>query len=229
MAIFERTERAPDTTGERLNKLRAGVLGANDGIVSVAATVIGVAAATQSVAVIATAGVAALAAGAFSMSAGEYISVSTQRDTEEALLASTESEGILSARLADDLVERGVTREIAQTAAGEMVAHDPERALASIEGIDPDDLVNPWHAAWASFFSFIAGAALPLLTILALPTSSRIPATFAAVLVALALTGYVSARLGGADRRRAVLRTMFGGALAMAATYGIGSLFDIPV
>lgn len=220
-------EREPDTVGARLNKLRAGVLGANDGIVSVAATVIGVAAATSSVPVIATAGLAALAAGAFSMAAGEYVSVSSQRDTEEALLGAEESDERLLTRLAEDMRMRGASDDVARTAALQMLTHDPDRAAGSLEGIDPSDLVNPWHAAWASFFSFIAGATLPLLTILFLPPSTRIVATFAAVLVALGLTGYVSARLGGADRRRAVLRTMAGGALAMAATYGLGSLLSI--
>lgn len=229
MTILDRTERASGSTGERLNKLRAGVMGANDGIVSVAATVIGVAAATDSMPVIATAGLAALSAGAFSMAAGEYISVSTQRDTEKAILSSDEQTAMLQTRLAEDLAERGVSADLAETAAQEMVDHDPATALAALASIDPDDLVNPWHAAWTSFFTFIAGAALPLLTILLFSQGSRIPATFVAVLVALALTGYVSARLGDADRRRAVLRTMAGGALAMAATYGIGSLFDVPV
>ncbi len=229
MALLDGSNREPDTVGERLNKLRAGVLGANDGIVSVAATVIGVAAATTSVPVILTAGLAALAAGAFSMAAGEYISVSTQRDTEKAVLGAQESHHTLQERLVEDMTSRGVSAETAATAAREMTAHDPSRALGSLEGIDPDDLVNPWHAAWASFFAFIAGAILPLLTILLLPAGVRIPATFVAVLVALALTGYFSAKLGDADRGRAVLRTMIGGALAMTATYGIGSLLDVPV
>ena len=182
MAMLDRSNREPDTVGERLNKLRAGVLGANDGIVSVAATVIGVAAATTSVPVILTAGLAALAAGAFSMAAGEYISVSTQRDTEKAVLGAQESHHTLEERLVEDMTSRGVSAETAKTAAREMTAHDPSRALGSLEGIDPDDLVNPWHAAFASMLSFVAGAIIPLVTILATPTAMAVPATMTALI-----------------------------------------------
>lgn len=227
MAILELN--LADTTAARLNKLRAGVLGANDGIVSVAATVIGVAAATQSVPVIATAGFAALAAGAFSMSAGEYISVSTQRDTEKVLIEDEEDHDEIRSRLTAQLQQDGAEPATAAAAARQMVTHSPKHALGMVEGVDPDDLVNPWQAAIASFVAFIIGAILPLATILLLPAAARIPGTFASVLVALALTGYVSARLGEANPRRAMVRTMIGGALAMAATYGIGNLFDVPV
>lgn len=227
------TEKRPDSTSARLNKLRAGVLGANDGIVSVAATVIGVAAATNSIPVIATAGFAALSAGAFSMATGEYISVSTQRDTEAAIVqrveaASRDNHGELVDTLAADLEDRGVSAEVARTAAAEMAGHNAVDALSALEGIDPDDLVNPWHAAWASFFSFILGAALPVATILLFPPEVRIPATFLMVLVALALTGFVSARMGDAHAGRAVVRTMLGGALGMVVTYGVGTLFNVP-
>lgn len=228
-SVLPRGTRSPDSLAAKLNKLRAGVLGANDGIVSVAATVIGVAAATQNTMVIATAGVASVTAGAFSMATGEYISVSTQRDTEAALVDRVEQmkHSEMLEAISADLVKAGVSRDVALTAASQMAQRDAVEAMSRTEGIDPDDLVNPWHAAWASFFSFISGAALPLLTILLLPAAARIGATFVAVLVALALTGYVSARLGDADPKRAVLRTMFGGALAMAATYGIGNLFNV--
>jgi len=228
-SVLPRGTKSPDSLAAKLNKLRAGVLGANDGIVSVAATVIGVAAATENAMVIATAGVASLIAGAFSMATGEYISVSTQRDTEAALVDRVEQmeHDEMLEKISANLVAAGVSHDVALAAAGQMAEHDAVEAMSRTEGIDPDDLVNPWHAAWASFFSFITGATLPLLTILLIPAAARIPATFAAVLVALALTGYVSARLGDAQPRRAVLRTMFGGALAMAATYGIGNLFDV--
>lgn len=228
-SVLPRGTKSPDSLATKLNKLRAGVLGANDGIVSVAATVIGVAAATENAMVIATAGVASLIAGAFSMATGEYISVSTQRDTEAALVDRVEQmeHDEMLEKISANLVAAGVSHDVALAAAGQMAEHDAVEAMSRTEGIDPDDLVNPWHAAWASFFSFITGATLPLLTILLIPAAARIPATFAAVLVALALTGYVSARLGDAQPRRAVLRTMFGGALAMAATYGIGNLFDV--
>lgn len=222
-----------DSVGAKLNKLRAAVLGANDGIVSVAATVIGVAAATpDNVPAIATAGFAALSAGAFSMATGEYISVSTQRDTERAIIekarrAHSSDSLTMMTELSDDLIHRGVDRAIAERAAAEMAAHDPVGALSRLEGIDPDDLVNPWHAAFASFFAFIAGAALPVAAILLFPASIRIPATFVAIIVALALTGYISARLGDADPKRAMWRTVLGGALGMAVTYGVGLLFNI--
>lgn len=228
------TETRRDSTAARLNKLRAGVLGANDGIVSVAATVIGVAAATENIAVIATAGVAAVSAGAFSMATGEFISVSTQRDTEEAIVervesAATSNRAEMVDTLTDDLVTKGVSGELARLAAAEMAANNPVEAMSSLEGIDPEDLINPWHAAWASFFSFILGAAIPVAAILLFPPAIRIPATFGSVLLALALTGLVSSRLGEADAKRAVIRTMVGGALGMAATYGVGSLFDVRV
>ncbi|MDX5398343.1 MAG: VIT family protein, partial [Actinomycetes bacterium] len=218
----------------RLNKLRAGVLGANDGIVSVAATVIGGAAATDSVPIIATAGFAALSAGAFSMATGEYISVSTQRDTESAIVERVSAasrghqDGIVET-LGRDMEERGVSADVARLAATQMATHDAVGALSCVEGIDPDDLVNPWHAAWASFFSFVLGAALPVASILLFPPGIRIVATFAAVLLALALTGFVSARLGEAHAGRAVIRTMLGGALGMIVTYGVGTLFNVPV
>lgn len=227
------TVKPGDSIGAKLNKLRAAVLGANDGIVSVAATVIGVAAATPgNIPAIATAGFAALSAGAFSMATGEYISVSTQRDTERAIVdkarrAHSADSLTMMTELADDLAKHGVNRELAERAAAEMAAHDPVRALSRIEGIDPDDLVNPWHAAFASFFAFIAGAALPVAAILLFPAAIRIPATFVAILIALALTGFISARLGDADPKRAMARTVFGGALGMAVTYGVGLLFNI--
>lgn len=223
-----------DSTSARLNKLRAGVLGANDGIVSVAATVIGVAAATDSVPIIATAGFAALSAGAFSMATGEYISVSTQRDTESAIVERVSAasrghqDGIVET-LGRDLEDRGVSADLARLAATQMATHDAVGALSCVERIDPDDLVNPWHAAWASFFSFVLGAALPVASILLFPPGVRIVATFAAVLLALALTGFVSARLGEAHAGRAVIRTMLGGALGMIVTYGVGTLFNVPV
>lgn len=222
-----------DTINQRLNKLRAGVLGANDGIVSVAATVIGVAAALpENMAAIATAGVAAVSAGAFSMAAGEYVSVSTQRDTERAIVdrvkkGATSDAITLITEVVDDLKERGVSPAIAERAAAEMYAHDPIDAVAHVEGIDPDDLVNPWHAAFASFFAFIGGALLPMAAILLFPVSIRIPLTFVSVVLALLITGWVSARLGQADPKRAAFRTVAGGAIGMAFTYGVGLLFNV--
>ncbi len=212
----------------KLNWLRAGVLGANDGIVSVAGIVIGVAAATTDRGPIFTAGMAGLAAGALSMALGEYVSVSTQRDTEQALLAKERRE-LIEEPVAEleELVglyeAKGLSPATARTVAEELTAHDAFAAHVDIElGIDPDELTNPWHAAISSAIAFTVGAVLPMLAILLLPPAPRIPVTFVAVLIALGITGWVSARLGGADPVRATKRVVIGGALAMAITYGIG-------
>ena len=222
---------AHDTAiGSRLNWLRAAVLGANDGIVSTAGIVIGVAAATSERSAIVTAGVAGLAAGAMSMAAGEYVSVSTQRDTEKALLAKERRElREMPEEELDELTEiyanKGLTPELAREVAVQLTEHDALGAHAEAElGIDPNDLTNPWHAAWASMSAFTVGALLPLVAILLPPSGGRVAITAAAVVVALAVTGWVSAQLGGAPRQRAVLRNVAGGVLAMAVTYGIGAL-----
>ncbi len=213
----------------RLNWLRAGVLGANDGIISTAGLVVGVAGATTSRTAILTAGVAGLLAGALSMAAGEYVSVSSQRDSERAALAverrelADEPEEEL-AELTDMLAARGLSRELAREAAEQLTERDALRAHAQVElGINPDELVNPWHAALASLLSFTVGALLPLLAIVLPQPSGRVPVTVAAVLAALTLCGLVSARLGGAPPARAVLRNVAGGAVAMAVTYAVGT------
>ena len=214
----------------RLNWLRAGVLGANDGIVSVAGIVIGVAAATTDRGPIFAAGVAGLAAGALSMALGEYVSVSTQRDTEKALLAKERWE--LAEKPVEEFEElvglyqaKGLSRATAQTVARELTDHDAFAAHIDIElGIDPDELTNPWQAAISSALSFTVGALLPMLAILLTPPAPRIPVTFVAVLIALGITGWISARLGGADPVRATKRVVIGGALAMAITYAIGRM-----
>ncbi len=215
---------------DKLNWLRAGVLGANDGIVSVAGIVIGVAAATVDRGHILTAGIAGLTAGALSMALGEYVSVSTQRDTEMALLAKERKELAEEPEAEfDELVglyqAKGLSSETARAVAEELTERDAFSAHIDIElGIDPDGLTNPWHAAISSAVSFTVGALLPLLAILLSPLSARIPITFVAVLLALGITGWISARLGGADPVRATQRVVIGGALAMAATYAIGLL-----
>lgn len=216
--------------GTRLNWLRAAVLGANDGIVSTAGIVMGVAGATTDTHAILVAGLAGLVAGALSMAAGEYVSVSTQRDTEQALLAKERRE--LEEEPEEELAElaglyqnKGLDADLAMEVAVALTAHDGLRAHAEAElGIDPDDLTNPWHAAWASMVSFTVGALLPLLVILLLPPSVRVVCTAVAVLVALVLTGYLSATAGDARVRPAIVRNAVGGLLAMAVTYGIGSL-----
>ncbi|WP_194837866.1 VIT family protein [Nocardia sp. XZ_19_369] len=217
----------------KLNWLRAGVLGANDGIVSTAGLVVGVAAATTNTGTIFTAGIAGLSAGAISMAVGEYVSVSTQRDSERALLAKEQRElreepDFELAELAGIYEAKGLSPATARKVAEELTAHDAFTAHAEAElGLNPEELTNPWQAAGSSAVSFTLGALLPLLAILLPPVPLRIPITFAAVLIALAITGSVSARLGGSDRGRAVLRVVIGGALAMAVTYGIGQLTDV--
>ncbi len=219
-----------EASASRMNALRAAVLGANDGIVSVAGLVMGVAGATTDRNTIFVAGVAGLVAGALSMGAGEYVSVSTQRDTERALIEKEtreleeEPEEEL-AELAGIYRQKGLSRELARQVAEELTAHDALGAHLEVElGIDRDDLTNPWHAAFASMIAFTVGALLPVLTILLFAPSLRAIVTLGAVALALAGTGLVSAKIGGAAVRPAVLRNMAGGTLAMAVTYAIGSL-----
>jgi vacuolar iron transporter family protein len=223
------------STADRLNWLRAGVLGANDGIVSTAGIVLGVAGATSDRGAILTAGIAGLLAGALSMAIGEYISVSTQRDTERALLATErwELEHLPELEL-DELAglyeQKGVAPELARQVAEQLTAKDPLRAHAEAElGIDPDSLANPWQAALASFAAFTVGALLPVLAIALPPPGARVAVCFVGVALALVLTGAVSARLGNANVRRAVLRTVGGGVLAMLLTYGVGNLIGIGI
>lgn len=218
------------SVSSRLNWLRAGVLGANDGIVSTAGIVVGVAAATLDRAPILTAGSAGLVAGAVSMALGEYVSVSTQRDTEKALLHKERQE--LRDDPAAELDElaalyeaKGLAPATARTVAEELTDHNPLLAHAEVElGLDPEELTNPWQAASTSAFSFGIGALLPLIAILAPPTAWRIPVTVVAVLAALVITGAVSAGVGGAPKGRAVARNVIGGGLALAVTYAIGHL-----
>ncbi|MPZ28095.1 MAG: VIT family protein [Micromonosporaceae bacterium] len=221
--------------GKRTNWLRAAVLGANDGIVSVAGLVVGVAGASGDRTVLLTAGLAGMAAGALSMGAGEYVSVSTQRDTERALLDLERRELVEDPEaerqeLAAIYQAKGLTPELARQVADQLSEVDAFSAHAEAElGIDPRALVNPWAAAGASVAAFTLGAALPLAAIVAPPASVRVPVTMAAVLLALALTGSISARLGGSHRGRAVARVVGGGALAMAITYAIGTLVGAAV
>ncbi|MFF8376794.1 VIT family protein [Streptomyces sp. NPDC015661] len=216
--------------GSRLNWLRAAVLGANDGVVSTAGLVVGVAGATESQAALLTAGLAGLLAGSMSMAAGEYVSVSTQRDSEKAALAQEKRElrerpEAELAELTGLLAARGLSPEVAREAAEQLTARDALRAHARVElGIDPDALTNPWHAAGASFLAFTVGALLPLLAIVLPSASARLWVTVLSVLAALAFTGWWSARLGAAPTGPAILRNVAGGALAMGVTYAAGSL-----
>jgi VIT1/CCC1 family predicted Fe2+/Mn2+ transporter len=219
----------------KLNWLRAGVLGANDGIISTAGLVVGVAGATDKIGPILTAGIAGVTAGAVSMALGEYVSVSSQRDAERALIererrkVRDDPEAELE-QLAGIYQDKGMSEATARTVALELTARDP--AAAHIEahfGLDPDDLTNPTHAAISSGLSFTLGAAFPIIVIAIAPAAVRIQVTFIAVLFALALTGRISAGLGGAGRLRAVLRIVLGGALAMLVTFGVGRLLGVAV
>lgn len=214
----------------RLGWVRAGVLGANDGIVSTAGLVVGVAGATTSRSGLLVAGVAGLVAGAASMAAGEYVSVSTQRDSERALLDKERRELLEApeeelAELAGLYVVRGLDPDLAHQVAVQLTAHGALAAHAEVElGLDPEALTSPWSAALASMLSFTVGALLPLLTILLAPPSVRVPLTVAAVAAALALTGWASAVLASSPRGRAVARNVVGGVLAMTVTYLVGAL-----
>ncbi len=219
----------------RLNWLRAGVLGANDGIISVAGLVIGVAAATTERSEIVTAGVAGLVAGAVSMSLGEYVSVSTQRDTERAVIAEERREiaempDVERLELVGMLRQRGLSPDLSEAVADELTERDALRAHLDVEfGIDQHDLANPWVAAGSSALAFTIGALLPLIAILVPPESARIPVAFVAVLIGLLVTGLLSAWVARSPRLAAVARLVVGGALAMAVTFGIGTLLDTTV
>lgn len=223
------------SSGAKLNWLRAGVLGANDGIVSISGLVIGVAAAGASTHVLLTAGLAGVASGALSMAAGEYVSVSTQRDTEAGLIAKERRE--LAENPEAELMElagiyqaKGLGAELALDVAKALHEHDALAAHAEAElKIDHEELTNPWHAAIASMFAFTIGAVLPMLTIVLLAPSIRMWATVIAAALALAVTGWISARLGGASEGRAVIRVVLGGLAAMAVTFAIGSVLGTQV
>ena len=216
-------------TAQRLNWLRAGVLGANDGIVSTAAVVVGVAGATTAVGPILTAGAAALVGGAISMALGEYVSVSSSADSQRALIAKEKRE--LAEMPEEELEElafiyesKGISPATARQVAVELTAHNALAAHLEAElHIAEGEVASPWNAAFASAAAFTVGALLPFLTAVLLPAAVRVPVTFLAVLVALALTGAAGALLGGAKPLRPTLRVLVGGVLALGVTFTIGS------
>ncbi len=217
-------------TSDRLNRLRAGVLGANDGIVSTAALILGVAGASLSHDALLTAGVAGLVSGALSMAVGEYVSVSAQRDSEKAAVLTERTtlaefpEAELE-ELITLLQARGLRAETARAAARELTHHDALAAHANIElGIELGRYTDPLHAALASALSFALGALVPLAVVLLSPLAVAVPVTVAAILVALTATGIIAAHVGGAPLLPAIVRNVVGGGLAMAITYGIGRL-----
>ena len=224
------TSRPAVHLSRRSNWLRAAVLGADDGIVSTASLVLGVAASGASGVAIVTAGIAGMVAGALSMAAGEYVSVSSQRDAERADIRLEERE------LSDD--PSGEMRELAgiyeqrglpSALAGEVALTLSQRGALAAHvrdelGLDEARRARPFQAAWTSALSFSAGAALPLVAVAAAPASARVAGTVVVTLVALALLGDLGARLGGAPRRRASVRIVAWGAVAMGITAGIGAL-----
>ncbi|WP_430424589.1 VIT1/CCC1 transporter family protein [Phenylobacterium sp.] len=218
---------------QRIGWLRAAVLGANDGIVSTASLVVGVAAASQGRSEILLAGVAGLVAGAFSMAAGEYVSVSSQADTEAADLARERGElatqpAVELEELASIYVARGVDLSLARQVADQLMAKDAIGAHARDElGISEITTARPIQAAIASALTFAAGAALPLLAALLAPPPLIVPVVSAAAILFLAILGAVGARAGGAGMGKAVVRVTFWGALALAATAGVGALFGV--
>ena len=221
------------TTNSKLNWLRASVLGANDGIVSVSSVIVGVAGASSDRGFILTAGIASLVAGALAMAVGEYVSVSSQKDTELALLEKERQEIINEpekelAELAQIYYKKGLSKETAQLVAQELTNNDAYAAHIDVElGIDPNDLTNPLHAAYASGASFFCGALIPLLAAFFSPASLRLPMIFIFAILALFVTGGLSAHVGGAHKGRAIMRVVAGGILAMVITFGIGKLFGV--
>lgn len=218
---------------ERIGWLRAAVLGANDGIVSTASLVVGVAAANAGSSEVLVAGVAGLVAGAMSMAAGEYVSVSSQADTEQADLAREKKElatdnAFEHEELAAIYVKRGLDPNLAKQVADQLMAHDALAAHARDElGISEITTARPVQAAFASAFTFAAGAALPLVTVILAPVNGRIPIVIAASVLSLALLGALGAYAGGAPVIKAALRVTVWGALAMALTAGVGALFGV--
>ena len=220
-----------NSMAHKLNWLRAGVLGANDGIVSTAGLIFGVAGAGADQQAIFIAGVAALVAGSISMAGGEYTSVSAQKDSEIAAIAKEKRElkenpEAELRELAWFYEQKGMSPKLAKQVAEELTAKDALKAHAEAElGISHDEHVSPTAAAVSSFIAFAAGSLLPLLTATATPWPDlEIPFTVAAVVISLALTGFVAAQIGGAKPMRAVIRNVLVSLLTMGVTYGIGML-----
>jgi VIT1/CCC1 family predicted Fe2+/Mn2+ transporter len=216
---------------ERVGWLRAAVLGANDGIVSTASLVVGVAAAGTSRSQVVVAGIAGLVAGAMSMAAGEYVSVSSQADTEEADLALERHElanedSSERAELASIYVARGLEPALARQVADQLMAHDALGAHARDElGLFDLQRARPVQAALASAATFFVGGVMPLLVMLLAPANTLAAAVTGTSLTLLAALGWLAARAGGAPAPLGALRVAFWGALAMALTYGVGALF----
>jgi len=221
--------------GHRVGWLRAMVLGANDGIISTAALLLGVAAAASSRSAILTAGIAGLVAGAVSMALGEYVSVSSQRDSERSDIAKEQWE--LEHQADHELEEltaiyqgKGLDATLARQVALQLTEHDALAAHLRDElGISQDELARPFQAAWSSALSFSIGAAIPLIAAAVFAKPLRIGAIIAVTLIALVVLGFVGARAGGAAPGRSIARVVFGGAAAMAVTMLVGWAFGAAV
>ena len=215
---------------ERAGWLRAAVLGANDGLISTAALIVGVAAADSSRSAVIIAGIAGMTAGSLSMAAGEYVSVSSQRDTEQADIARETAElrqfpEAEQAELAAIYESRGLSPATAARVAEELAQHDLLRIHARDElGIDLDNLANPVQASVVSALSFVVGAAVPILVVIGAPAAARVAATMLVTLVGLVALGATGARLGGAPTGRAAVRVLVGGTAALLIALGIGAL-----
>lgn len=219
----------------KLNWLRAGVLGANDGIISTAGLLVGVAAAGSTSSAILTAGIASVAAGAVSMALGEYVSVSAQRDTENELVqihkeAHKKDRNLEKQDIVRSLTELGISESTAQQASQEMTSAERLAGHLRLElGLDEKDLTSPLAAGGASALSFSLGALLPLIAAALAPMGSKVWVTILATLLALAITGSISARISEGAPRRSIARLIIGGGLALAATFLIGWLFGTAV
>ncbi len=220
---------------QRAPWLRAAVLGANDGIVSTASLMVGVAAATDSAAAILTAGIAGLTAGALSMAAGEYVSVSSQRDTERADVE-IERRSLIDnpkeelEQLTQIYEHRGLDRKLAEKVAARMTEHDALGTHLREElNIDADELARPWQAAFASMASFTAGGMIPVVAALLVHGDAALAAIVISALITLAVIGTAAAFVGGARKLVGGLRVFIGGGLAMAITWAIGSLVGLAV
>lgn len=219
----------------KLNKLRAAVLGANDGVVSISSIVMGVAGATSDTRTITLAGLAALIAGALSMAVGEYVSVSSQSDAEKAYIETEQKEladmpEFELHELAHEYMKHGLSANTAKLVANELTNKDALKAHLRMHfNLDPDDINNPWQAATASLIAFTVGGIVPFLAILLAPQDYRIIATIVAVVVALVSIGQISGYISGASRTRATFRVLTGGMLAMGITYIVGVVFGTSV
>ena len=234
-AVLANQEFQRQSMAAKLNWLRAGVLGANDGIVSTAGLVMGIAGATTDSAAILIAGVAGLVAGSISMAGGEYTSVSAQKDSEKAALAKervelAENPEMELRELAWFYEQKGLSLELAQKVAAELTAKDALKAHAEAElGIDSEQHASPGQAAISSFIAFAGGSLLPLLAVTGPWAHYRIQVTVLAVIASLAVTGYVGAKIGGAKSGKAIIRNVVVSLLTMGITYAIGQLVGTAV